>query len=157
MCEHYDPLELLGGVKAALVEMGWRFGEDAERLTLSMGYGAKNGVYYCVLHIHPQFRAVAFYTHVQCRAPEEKRPAMAEFLARVNYALWLGNFELDFRDGEVRYKTSLDLGDGELTTGMFASLVRSNIDTVDRYLPGVMSVLWNDVTPQDAVGLIEAA
>jgi hypothetical protein len=71
--------------------------------------------------------------------------------------LWLGNFELDFQDGEVRYKTSLDLADVELTTGLLAALLRSNISTVDRYLPGLMSVLWNDVPPQDAVGLIEAA
>lgn len=134
-----------------------RFGEDAERLMLSMGYGGKNGVYYCLLQVHNQYRALAFYVHVQCRVPEKKRQAVAEFLTRANYGLWLGNFELDFRDGEVRYKTSLDLADVELTTELLAALLRSNVSTVDRYLPGLMSVLWNDVPPQDAVGLIEAA
>ena len=48
------------------------------------------------------------YTIVQCRVPSEKfdglRPAA-------------GNFEMDFRDGEVQQKASLDIADGgELTT-----------------------------------------
>lgn len=157
MCETYDPQELFGRVKAGMAELEWRFGEDAEHLALSMGYGGKNGLYYCVLQVHGEHRALAFYVHVQCRVPEEKRQAVAEFLTRANYAMWLGNFELDFRDGEVRYKTSLDLVDGELTTGMLAALLRSNISTVDRYLPGLMSVLWNDVAPADAIGLVESA
>ena len=157
MSEQYEPQALLQRVKAALAEMEWRFGEDAERLTVWMGYGGKRGIYQCILQVHPEHPLVAFYAHVQCRVPEEKRPAMAEFLTRANYGLWLGNFEMDFKDGEVRYKTSIQLADGELTTGMLSALLRSNLNTIDRYLPGIMSVLWNDVSPEDAVGLAEAA
>ena len=44
-CEPYDPHRLLERVKSALVDLQWKFGEDAERLTLTMGYGARHGVY----------------------------------------------------------------------------------------------------------------
>ena len=65
------------------------------------------------------------YTIVQCRVPEEKRPTMSEFLTRANYGLRLGDLEMDFRDGEVRYKASLDIADGgELTTEMLDVLIR---------------------------------
>jgi hypothetical protein len=100
---------------------------------------------------------VAFYAHVQRRVPDEKRPALTEYLTRANYGLWLGNFELDLRDGEIRYKTSLHLADGELTAEMLAALLRVNGDTLDRYLPGIMSMLWNDLSAEDALGLTEAA
>jgi hypothetical protein len=53
------------------------------------------------LFLHPQYPLVAFYTHVQCRVPKEKRPVLIEYLTRANYGLWLGNFELDLRDGEI--------------------------------------------------------
>ena len=69
--------------------------------------------------------------------------------------LWLGNFELDFRDGEIRYKTSLHIGDGLLTVDMLSALLGANVATMDRYMPGIMSVLWNDVSPEDAIGLCE--
>ncbi len=156
-CEPYDPHRLLERVKSALVDLQWKFGEDAERLTLTMGYGARHGVYYCVLQVHPQYPLVAFYAHVQCRVPDEKRPALTEYLTRANYGLWLGNFELDLRDGEIRYTTSLHLADGELTAKMLAALLRINGDTLDRYLPGIMSMLWNDLSAEDALGLTEAA
>ena len=35
--------------------------------------------------------------------------AIAEFLTRTNYSMIIGNFELDFADGEIRYKTSIDV------------------------------------------------
>ena len=40
-------------------------------------------------------------------AAEEHRAAVAEYMLRINYGLKLGAFELDFRDGEVRYKCTL--------------------------------------------------
>jgi len=153
----YDAQALLARVKEGLREMEWRFGEDAERLRLAMGYGGKHGILYCNLQVHADQPLLLFYTYVQCRVPEEKRLALAEFVTRANCGLWLGNFELDFRDGEIRYKTSLDVADGELTGQMLASLIHRNCGTVDRYLPGIMSVLWNDVSPEDAIGLAEAA
>ena len=99
----------------------------------------------------------AFYTYVQCRVPDEKRQALVEFVTRANQGLWVGNFELDYRDGTIRYKTNLQSADGELTTEMLDALLRCNGNTLDKYLPGVMSILWNDVSAEDAIGLIEAA
>jgi hypothetical protein len=158
MChEPYDPQSLLERVKRALVEMEWKFGEDAERNTLLTGYGGRHGTSLCVVQVHPTCPLIAVYTHVQCRVPEEKRATMMEYLTRANYGLWMGNFELDLRDGEIRYKTDLHLADGELTAEMLAAQLRINGDTLDRYLPGIMSVLWNDVSAEDAIGLTEAA
>jgi len=157
MCEKYDPRTLLERVKNTLLQMQWRFGEDAERLALLMAYGSRNGTYHCMLQVHPQYPVIAFYTYVQCRVPEGKRQALVEFITRANQGLWVGNFELDYRDGTIRFKTDLQLADGELTAEMLSALLRCNGNTLDRYLPGVMSVLWNDVSAEDAVGLIEAA
>lgn len=37
-------------------------------------------------------------------AEEKARPAIAEFLTRANYEINLGCFDMDFEDGEIRYK-----------------------------------------------------
>jgi hypothetical protein len=70
MCEKYDPRMLLERLKNTLVQMQWRFGEDAERLALVMAYGGRNGMYHCVFQVHPEYPVFAFYTYVQCRVPE---------------------------------------------------------------------------------------
>lgn len=35
--------------------------------------------------------------------------AVAEFIARGNFGIVIGNFEIDFSDGEIPYKTSIDV------------------------------------------------
>jgi hypothetical protein len=155
MTEQYNPQDILERIKSLLPEMGWRFAEDPAQPILLMCSGGKNGSYFCVLHVLPEHPLIHFASYVQCRVPEEKRAVMAEFLTRANAGLWLGNLELDFSDGEIRYKTSLHIGDGLLTADMLSAVLGANLGTIDRYLPGIMSVLWNDVSPEDAMGLCQ--
>jgi hypothetical protein len=157
MSETYDPHEMFDRVVGLLGEIGWRFGPDPERLTVHAGANGRHGVFLCAIRISPERPAVSIHSHVQCRVPAEKRLAVAEFITRANYGLPYGNFELDFADGEVRFKTSILLADGELTKGMLNGLIGANLSTADRYLPGLMSVLWNDAAAEDAVSLVEAA
>ena len=87
----------------------------------------------------------------------ELRGLAAEYLTRANYGLSIGNFEMDFEDGEVRYKTSIDVEGGELTQGMIKNLVYSNCATTDRYLHGLMKVVYGNADPASAVRDAEAA
>ena len=48
---------------------------------------------------------------------------MAEFLTRANYGIMIGNFEMDFNDGEVRYKGALEYADGDVTIMMIDNLI----------------------------------
>jgi len=67
--------------------------------------------------------------------------------------------------GQVQY-TVTDLGTlpgGEFSvaagvndSGQDVSMAFNNFHTFDRYLPGIMSMRWNDVSAEDAVGLCEA-
>jgi hypothetical protein len=155
MTEQYNPQDILERIKSLLPEMGWRFAEDPAQPILLMCGGGKHGSYFCVLHVLPEHPLIHFASYVQCRVPEEKRAAIAEFLTRANAGLWLGNFELDFSDGEIRYKTSLHIGDGLLTADMLSAVLGANLGTIDRFLPGIMSVFWNDVSPEDAMGLCQ--
>jgi len=100
--------------------------------------------------------AVRFlYSICPIRAPEDKRPAVAEFLTRANYGLLIGNFEMDFEDGEIRYKTSIDVEGDRLSPALLRQLTYANVVTMDRYLPGIMSVIYGNVTPVEAIAQIE--
>jgi hypothetical protein len=157
MCDQYNPQDLLEAAIRGLDASGRRFGRDKDRPMLFMGSAGRHGIYPCVLQVSEQNPVVLFYSHVQCKVPAEKRPAVAEFLTRANHGIVFGNFELDLSDGTIRYKTCIPVADGELTMGMVDVLVGANVATVDRYLPGIMSLLWNDLSAEDAVALTEAA
>lgn len=135
----------------------WKFTLHDDRRTLMLGATGKNGRYQCFVHVRDEHPVVSVFSIAGVRVPEAKLAAMAEFLTRANYGLCLGNFEMDYSDGEVRYKTSLDIRDGELTTDMIEVLVHVNFGTMDRYFPGVMAVLSGSGTPAAAVARIEGA
>jgi hypothetical protein len=55
-----------------------------------------------------------FYIDVRCHIhfPETNRPALAVYIARANFGLALGNFEIGMDDGEVRYKCTITTSGG---------------------------------------------
>ena len=54
---------------------------------------------------------VTCYHTAPIKAPLEQRTAISEFITRANYGLTNGNFEMDFSDGELRYKTTISQHD----------------------------------------------
>ncbi|MGB5709470.1 MAG: YbjN domain-containing protein, partial [Waterburya sp.] len=87
--------------------------------------------------------------------PQKQRLAMAEFLTRANYGITIGNFEMDFDSGEIHYKTSIDVGEDRLSTALVQQLVYANVTIADRYLPGIMAVIYGKVSPAEAIAQIE--
>jgi hypothetical protein len=96
-----------------------------------------------VLSVHPD------------TVPEGRRPAMAEFLTRANFGLNIGNFEMDFDDGEVRFRTSIDVEGSALDDSLLNTLVVVNVGVMDDYLPGITAVLKGEREPSDAIRLCE--
>ena len=76
---------------------------------------------------------------------------MAELLTRANYGTFIGNFELDYRDGEVRYKTAIDLEGTEVTSILCKQVVYANVYTMERYFGAILAVAFGGVDPAQAV------
>jgi hypothetical protein len=68
---------------------------------------------------------------------------------------WSSATWLDFEDGEIRYKTSIDVEGDRLSPAMVQQLVYANVLTMHRYLPGIMRVIYGNVSPAEATAEIE--
>ena len=92
-------------------------------------------------------------THSICpmKVPAKQREATAEYLTRANYGLRLGNWEMDYSDGEVRFKTSAPLRTVEPNMEFVRDLAFSNFAVMDQYLPGLMGVAFGRVSPRAAI------
>ena len=53
------------------------------------------------------------------------------------------------------YKTSIDLEDVQLTTELFKPLAYANVTMMDQYLPGIMSIIYSEVSPAEMIDQIE--
>jgi hypothetical protein len=62
---------------------------------------------------------------------------------------------MDMDDGELRYKVSVDVEGGELTSKMVSYMMGYAVVRMDKYYPGLMALLYGGATPADAVKLVE--
>jgi hypothetical protein len=122
---------------------------------LQTWFSGDHGQFNCYVQERNEFRQLLVYSIFPVRVPDDKLSLAAEYITRANYALLSGNFELDYRSGRVRFKTSLDVYGETLTTGMVKQLIHANVYVMDRYLPGLMRVLFGDLPPHAAVAEIE--
>lgn len=136
-------------------EDNWSFSQIEDEPILRMKFKGKNGKWQCYAQVREAHEHFVFYSLGEVNVPENKRFAIAEFLTRANYGLIIGNFELDFSDGQIRYKTSIDIEDTELNSALIKQLVYANVLTMDKYLPGIMKVIYGEVSPQEAIAQIE--
>jgi hypothetical protein len=118
-------------------------------------YVGDNGEYRVIVHVNVELAQIYVYVVSPDTVPEHRRQAAAEFITRANYGLRIGNFELDFRDGEVRYKSSLDFENAELSRALLRNLMYPAVQTVDRYQPGLQRVAFHDAEPGETVAEIE--
>lgn len=133
----------------------WDYVSLEEGATLEMAFIGDNGRWSCSAQARDEEQQFLFYSICPLTIPAEKRSAIAELLTKANSGLILGNFELDYSDGEVCYKTSIDVEGDRLTPTLIESLVYTNVTMMDQYLPGIIAVL-NGTSPDDAIAQVEA-
>ncbi|HEY5955912.1 MAG TPA: YbjN domain-containing protein [Polyangiaceae bacterium] len=148
------PQPLLGILERFFEDDGWAITKQPEHEIIWVGFEGNNGQWKCCAQAREEEQQVVFYSICPRRVEASMRAAMAEFITRANYGIVIGNFELDYSDGEVRFKTSIDVEDARLTPPLIHHVVYANLLMTDRYLPGVTAIIEGQ-SPQLALELVE--
>jgi hypothetical protein len=126
--------------------------EDSEEAWLILGFLKTNIGQIRVsvmLRAHErQFVAYAFHPLV---VVQPIRGRTAEFIARANYGLPLGKFELDMDDGELRFSVGAMIGAEALSTEEIAELLDISIGTLAHYHTALIQTLYDGMPPEEAV------
>jgi len=138
-------------------EEDWKYEILEGETVLRFNFKGRAGRLLCYADVEEDKDWLIFYSYLPVNAPADKMQTVAEFIARANRGMRIGNFELDFEDGEIRYKTSIDIEGGELTNKMIHNLLQANLSTMDRYFPGVMELIYSEKSPRDLIQKIEGA
>ena len=121
-----------------------------ESTVLSMFLTGKSASFKTFIEAREGQKRVLCYVESPVKVPEMRRSAAAEFLIRCNYSLALGNLEVDFRDGEVRFRIGIDVEGGTLSMEMMRQLVMVSAATMDRLFGGLMQVVYGSQLPTEA-------
>ncbi len=89
------------------------------------------------------------------KVPDAKKEKVSEFISRANYGLEIGNLEIDFEDGEVRFRTYLMNQENiDFNKTTFDKLVKYNLEMSDRYLLSLIHLLYTESTPENEIDIL---
>lgn len=136
-------------------EDDWHFTPMDDQPVLRMAFKGESEAFNCFAQALEERGQFTFYSVAPFKVPLAQRAAATEFVTRANYGMFVGNFELDLNDGEVRYKTSADVADTGAPAALFKSNVVQNVLTMDRYLAALQAVSEGKMTAAEAITQVE--
>lgn len=87
---------------------------------------------------------------------DDCKTEMAEFVTRANYGLINGNFEMDFRDGELRYKCFVNCDETIPGKETIKDSIYVPAAMFKRYGDGIVSVMFGVKSARDAISDCES-
>jgi len=111
--------------------------------TLGFNIRTEIGGYQCFAEVKEDDKIFLFYTVLGLLVPKEKRNNLAILLAKINYGLMIGSFEMDFEDGEIRYKATMPYQENIIDESI-VMIISYSISTADQYLKYIMSLASNE-------------
>ena len=159
MSESYSK-SIADAVKNTLTADEWNFDFDEDNGLFRLGVKAKGP--FNSLDIIISIRDTDYVTYVVppvAADPNDSSTlaAIAEFFCRANCNISYGNFDLDFNDGEIRYRVFVDCNGIIPTDDMILASVYVPISVFERYAPGIAAVLFGSANPEEQIQKCEAA
>jgi hypothetical protein len=144
-------------LESFLKEEGWPLqgivpSPFSDEVGIMTSFQGENGLFSCFAIAFASDHRIAFYAKCPYITPAEKMQEMAEFLHRVNYDLVIGNFELNYDTGEVRFKASLDFEGATLNKELMAGTIYPSVLTMNLYLPLIEQVNSSELSPSHILG-----
>jgi Uncharacterized conserved protein len=130
-----------------LTDNDWSSIQQGEH-SINVRVRCTNAVFPIYIYTFEESRIIQVYSYLEASIPENKRSAVSDFCTRVNYDLLIGNLEFNLDEGDVKYKTSIALGENIefLTDEVIDNLIEFNYINMDKYYPGIMRILYSNDT-----------
>lgn len=130
---------------------------DDERNTIyNLNIDLRNSQVQTFINVHHDYEYVLITTSCPITVPIIHRIAISEFITRVNRYIYIGSFQLNMEDGRIHYVASYIFNEIESESeDIFTQNLYITFRMMDRYLPGIISVIYSNTSPVEALNNIE--
>lgn len=104
-------VEIANAIENFLIKDDWKFDFDERKGIFHFGVKMQSKIRssdFLIIVKDLEYLVYAFSPIEANINDEETMAELAEYFTRANYGLRNGNFEMDYDDGEIRYKTHVD-------------------------------------------------
>ena len=104
------------------------------------------------LNWRDEFELLHVAVNFDAKIPPPRRDEAARLLSRINEHLLCGHFDLWHADGSLVFRNGLLLSGGaDVNDAQCEALIRTAIETCDRYFPAVQFVVWAGQSADEAL------
>jgi hypothetical protein len=129
---------------------------DTNDRTIWADFRGEVGTYRVAATIGDEDGLFQVFGYAPVRVPAGARPAVAETITRANCGLRVGKFEMMFEEGDLRFQAAHIVSDDQLEDEVIGRLMATTIAMLDLYVPAILSVIYGNELPKDAVSQVEA-
>ena len=137
--------ELVSAIRRFLIDDDWKFEFDDENGIFRFGVNIDGKMKHVNYFVPVRDDSYTVYAISPVSADSDDLQCMnaiTEFICRANYGLRNGNFEIDMRDGEIRYKVHVDCSGGVPAKSVIENSVYVPSLALERYAPGILDVIF---------------
>lgn len=148
--------KVIDAIKSFFENNNWKYSFDDEDKAFRFGIDMGNilGKVSMIILLEDSFYNV--YTVMNNTVEKKYFPVVAEFLHRANYELKNGNFEMDYRDGEIRYKTFVDFKNIDVSEDIVEESIIVGAAMVNRYGKGLLKLMLGNESPEECIEFCES-
>jgi hypothetical protein len=148
-----DELERLRRVLAGL---GWEPQDGRTPRSYFVDFGEPHVPVASALAVITENEQFLFYLIFGVSAALDVRDEVARFITRANYGLTIGDFELDYDDGQLQFRSSVDFEGVGLSENLIANVILPATSAVDRFAEGLMDVLAGRKDAEEAIAEVDS-
>ncbi|RPH96565.1 hypothetical protein EHM69_01015 [candidate division KSB1 bacterium] len=135
-----------------------RGGTDSKIFDLHHSLQIGDEMFIYEMAVHVSGRVLTVWTFPLVKIPEDKLPVIAEYAARANYGLWIGNFDVEYvPDGRIGFKSTLSCESAEPGFACLRDWLYLGFSIISDHLPYIRRVISGELSPAEALTALEDA
>ncbi len=127
----------------------YKYNEQDKIFTTGINMGNILGNIRMVIYINENDYNV--YIILNSKAEKKYYSNISEFLHRANYGLRDGNFEMDYRDGEIRYKSFVNFKNIEISEDVVDESIMVGVAMIERYGKGILRIMLGEDNIEECI------
>lgn len=143
--------KMIESIKKFFAENEWKYSFHEKDKVFVSGVNMGNVIGDIRMLVFMEETAYTVYMILNSKAEEKNYSAVSEFLHRANYGLKDGNFEIDYRDGEIRYKTFVNFANTSVSMDVVGESMFVGAVMIEKYGKGLLKVMLGEGIPEKCI------
>lgn len=129
-------------------DLEWNYTYDSENSIIKTGVDMTNALGNLDVYIRLRKNYYSVIVCLNNHVEKKYLQQVSEYLHRVNFGLNNGNFELDYEDGEVRYKTFVSFENIELSKNIVEASILLPLSMFEKYGMNLLLLMLKEADPK---------